>query len=147
MTGPNYPDIAAAADAFARDLATVEGLSGVRVQYQATQPQLSIGVDRARASDLSVPMSTLSTTLRALIDEDEIAELTINDEAIPVVLQSAAGSVRDPVDLMSLYVRSDVGELIPLSQIVALEEKVSRQNWTATPNAAPLSWMRRCRQT
>lgn len=123
LTGPNYPDIAAAADDFARDLASIEGLSGVRVQYQATQPQLSIGVDRARASDLSVPMSTLSTTLRALIDEDEIAELTINDEAIPVVLQSAAGSVRDPVDLMSLYVRSDVGELIPLSQIVTLEEK------------------------
>jgi len=123
LTGPNYPDIAAAADDFARDLASIEGLSGVRVQYQATQPQLSIGVDRARASDLSVPMSTLSTTLRALIDEDEIAELTINDEAIPVVLQSATGSVRDPVDLMSLYVRSDVGELIPLSQIVTLEEK------------------------
>ncbi|MBZ8117026.1 efflux RND transporter permease subunit [Roseovarius sp. LXJ103] len=123
LTGASYPEIAAAADDFARALASVEGLSGVRVQYQATQPQLSITVDRARASDLSVPMSTLSTTLRALIDEDEIAELTINDQAIPVILQSAAGSVRDPVDLMSLYVRSDVGELIPLSQIVTLEEK------------------------
>jgi multidrug efflux pump subunit AcrB len=123
LTGPNYPEIAAAADGFARALEGVAGLSGVRVQYQATQPQLSIGVDRARASDLSVPMSTLSTTLRALIDEDEIAELTINDEAIPVVLQSAAGSVRDPADLMSLYVRSDAGELIPLSQIVAFEER------------------------
>ncbi|MFK7754567.1 MAG: efflux RND transporter permease subunit [Sedimentitalea sp.] len=123
LTGPNYPDIAAAADDFAQDLANVSGLSRIRVQYQATQPQLSIGVDRARASDLSVPMTTLSATLRALIDEDEIAELTINDQAVPVVLQSSAGSVRDPVDLMSLYVRSDVGELIPLSQIVTLEEK------------------------
>ncbi|MGA9254295.1 MAG: efflux RND transporter permease subunit, partial [Roseobacter sp.] len=99
LTGPNYPDIAAAADAFARDLGEIEGLSGVRIQYQATQPQLSIGVDRARASDLRVPMSTLSATLRALVDEDEIAELTINDQAVPVLLQSAAGAVRDPVDL------------------------------------------------
>ncbi|MFY9239506.1 MAG: efflux RND transporter permease subunit [Roseovarius sp.] len=123
LTGPDYPGIAAAADAFAQDLGMVEGLSGVRIQYQATQPQLSIGVDRARASDLQVSMSTLSTTLRALVDEDEIAELTINDEAVPVLLQSAAGAVRDPVDLMNLYVRSDVGELIPLSQIVTLEEK------------------------
>lgn len=123
LTGPNYPDIATAADAFAQDLAEVEGLSGVRIQYQATQPQLSIGVDRARASDLRVPMSTLSSTLRALVDEDEIAELTINDQAVPVLLQSAAGAVRDPVDLMSLYVRSEIGELIPLSQIVTLEEK------------------------
>lgn len=122
LTGPNYPDIAAAADDFAQDMAQIDGLSGLRIQYQATQPQLSIGVDRARASDLRVPMSTLSATLRALVDEDEISELTINDQAVPVLLQSAAGAVRDPVDLMSLYVRSQTDELIPLSQIVTLEE-------------------------
>ena len=123
LTGPTYPDIAIAADAFALDMAGVEGLSEIRVQYQATQPQLSIGVDRQRASDLLVPMSTLSETLRALIDEDEVAELTINDQAVPILLQSAAGAVRDPVDLMNLYIRSETGVLVPLSQIVSFEEK------------------------
>ncbi len=122
LTGPNYPDIAEAADAFAQALEGVEGLSGVRIQYQATQPQLNIGVDRARASDLQVPMATLSATLRALVDEDEVAEITIDDEAVPVLLQSAEGAVRDPMDLMNLYVRSDAGALVPLSQIVTLEE-------------------------
>jgi hydrophobe/amphiphile efflux-1 (HAE1) family protein len=123
LTGSSYPDIAAAADVFAQAMEQVNGLSDVRVQYQATQPQLSIGVDRARASDLEVPMSTLSTTLRALIDEDEIVELAIEDEAIPVLLQSSAGAVRDPSDLMNLYVRSEAGKLVPLSQIVTLEEQ------------------------
>jgi hydrophobe/amphiphile efflux-1 (HAE1) family protein len=122
LTGPDYPAIAAAADAFARDMEEVEGLSGIRVQYQATQPQLGIGVDRQRASDLGVPMSTLSGTLRALIDEDEVAELTIDDTAVPVMLQSAAGAVRDPTDLMNLTVRARSGDLVPLSQIVRLEE-------------------------
>ncbi|MGX0974793.1 HAE1 family hydrophobic/amphiphilic exporter-1 [Roseovarius sp. MBR-51] len=123
LTGPNYPEIAEAADTFAQDLAHVSGLSGIRVQYQATQPQLSIGVDRQRASDLRVPMSTLSGTLRALVDEDEVAELTINDEAVPILLQSAQGVVRDPVDLMNLNIRSDAGDLVPLSQIVTLNER------------------------
>jgi hydrophobe/amphiphile efflux-1 (HAE1) family protein len=123
LTGPSYPEIAAAAQDFAQALETVEGLSGPRIQYQATQPQLSIGVDRARASDLRVPMSTLSSTLRALVDEDQIAELTIADQAVPVILQSAAGAVRDPLDLMNLYVRSEPGALVPLSQIVRLEEQ------------------------
>ena len=123
LTGANYPDIATAADAFAVALAEIEGLSRIRVQYQATQPQLSIGVDRQRASDLRVPMATLSGTLRALIDEDEVAELTIADEAVPILLQSAAGAVRDPVDLMNLNIRSDAGDLVPLSQIVSFEEK------------------------
>ncbi len=64
----------------------------------------------------------LSTTLRALIDEDEIAELTIDDRAVPIILQSANGAVRDSVDLLNLYVRSDEGELVPLTQIVSFEE-------------------------
>lgn len=122
LTGPAYPAIAEAADDFAGRLAEVPGLSGVRVQYQATQPQLSVRVDRNRASDLGVPMSALSTTLRALIDEDEIAELTIDDQAVPIILQSASGAVRDPVDLLNLYVRSEEDGLVPLSQIVSFEE-------------------------
>ncbi|QIE45007.1 efflux RND transporter permease subunit [Pseudohalocynthiibacter aestuariivivens] len=123
LLGPTHPEIAEAAEDFAIRLEDVNGVSGIRVQYQATQPQLSIGVDRERASDLGVPMSTLSATLRALIDEAEIAELTIGDEAVPILLQSTAGAVRDPVDLMNLYVRSDDGDLVPLSQIVSLDEK------------------------
>ena len=117
LTGPSYPVIAEAADAFALELANLPGLSGVRVQYQATQPQLSITIDRARAADLGVSMSTLSTTLRALIDEDEITEITIDDQAVPIILQSAAGAVRDPNDLLNLYVRSEAGHLAPLSQL------------------------------
>lgn len=123
LTGSNYPAIAEAADAFAVILEEAPGLSGVRVQYQATQPQLSVTIDRARAADLGVSMAALSTTLRALIDEDEIAEITIDDQAVPIVLQSAAGSVRDPADLMNLYVRAEAGHLVALSQLVDFSEQ------------------------
>ena len=109
LTGPNYPEIAQAADIFAREMENIDGLSGIRVQYQATQPQLSILIDRARAADLGVAMSELSTTLSALVDEDEITELTVEDQAIPIMVQSKNGAVRDPVDLLNLYVRSRSG--------------------------------------
>ncbi|MEO1722815.1 MAG: efflux RND transporter permease subunit [Pseudomonadota bacterium] len=123
LTGPSYPVIAEAADAFALALRDVPGLSDIRVQYQATQPQLSIDIDRDRAADLGVPMEALSATLRALIDEEEIAELTVNDEAIPVFLQSAEGAVRDPTDLLNLNVRSTDGRLVPLLQLVSFAEE------------------------
>ena len=123
LTGSNYPGIAAAADAFAERMGDVAGLSDVRVQYQATQPQLSVRIDRTRAADLGVPMSELSVTLRALIDEHEVADLTIDDQAVPIVLQSAAGAVRDPANLLNLYVRADTGRLVPLSQLVTFSEE------------------------
>lgn len=123
LTGTNYPDIAAAAEAFSRRLEELPGLSDVRVQYQATQPQISIAVDRARAADLGVPMTELSATLRALVDEEEVTELTIGDQAVPVIMESAAGAIRDPADLLNLSVRAQSGNLVPLSQLVTLQEE------------------------
>jgi hydrophobic/amphiphilic exporter-1 (mainly G- bacteria), HAE1 family len=123
LTGPNYPDLAVTAQEFADRLEETPGLSRIRVQYQATQPQLSIGVDRARAADLGVPMTELSSTLRALVDEEEIAELTIGDQAVPVMLQSAAGAIRDPADLLNLSVRAVSGQLVPLTQLVTFREE------------------------
>lgn len=123
LTGPSYPEIAAVAEKFGSLMEDTPGLSGIRIQYQATQPQLSIGVDRARAADLGVPMTELSATLRALVDEEEITELTINDQAVPVMLQSAAGAVRDPADLLNLSVRANSGQLVPLTQLVTFQEE------------------------
>lgn len=123
LTGPSYPAIAEAADAFAAELARIEGLSGLRVQYQATQPQLSIRIDRARAADLGVSMDALSATLRALVDEEEVAALTIDDQAVPILLQSASGAVRDPSDLLNLSVRAETGALVPLLQLVTFREE------------------------
>ncbi|MGF1447002.1 MAG: efflux RND transporter permease subunit [Pikeienuella sp.] len=123
LTGPDYPAIAVAADAFADEMALIPGLSGIRVQYQATQPQLSLKIDRARAADLAVPMAELSATLRALIDEQEIAEITVDDRAVPVMLQSAAGAVRDPADLLNLSARSETGVLVPLLQLIEVSEE------------------------
>ncbi len=122
ITGPDYPAISEAADEFARRMEDIPGLSRIRVQYQATQPQLSVSVDRERASDLDISMDALSETLRALIDEEEIVELNIGDQAVPIMLQPAEGAVRDPSDLLNHYVRSESGELIPLSQLVQISE-------------------------
>jgi hydrophobic/amphiphilic exporter-1 (mainly G- bacteria), HAE1 family len=123
LTGPSYPEIAEAAFAFADQLNEIPGLSRARVQYQATQPQISIVIDRTRAANLGIAMSDLSSTLRALVDEDEVAEITIDDKAVPVFLQSAAGVIRDPSDLLNLSVRAESGALIPLSQIVSFREQ------------------------
>ncbi len=123
LTGPNYPDIAVAAQSFADRIEDLPGLSGIRIQYQATQPQLSIDVNRTRAADLGVPMVELSSTLRALVDEEKIGELTIDDQSVPVMLQSATGAIRDPADLLNLSVRAQSGKLVPLTQLVTFEEE------------------------
>lgn len=123
LTGPSHPAIAAAADLFftaIRD--TLPQLDGLRMSYQPTQPQLAIAVDRQRAADLGVSIASVAATLRAMVDGVEVAELTIGDRAVPVLLQSAAGTVDDPGDLESLFVPGRDGVMVPLSAFVTITE-------------------------
>ena len=58
-----------------------------------------------------------------MIDGDEITDLNIEDEAVPILLESASGEINDPSDLVNLYVTAGGGLLVPLSSIVSLREE------------------------
>ena len=124
LTGDQYPIIAETAETFADILRReIPALESVRVEYQATQPQISVAIDRERASELGVALEDLSATLRALVDGDEIAELTIGDRATPIILESSGGAVNDPRDLLNLTVPAAGGRAAPLYQLVSLTEQ------------------------
>lgn len=124
LTGGDYQEIYLAARALADRLdAESEILEDPDISYEPTQPQLSIQIDRRRAADLGVPLEELSVTLRAMVDGENIIDLNVDDQAIPIILESQAGAVRDPADLRNLYVRSNGGDLIPLSTLTTIIEE------------------------
>lgn len=123
LTGSNYKDIAAAADDFSAAMQErLPQFEDPDVEFQQTQPQLSINVDRRRAEDLGVPIDGIANTLRAMVAGYEVAELNVNDRSIPVLLESAAGAIDDPGDLRNLFVPTAGGGLVPLSSFVTLTE-------------------------
>jgi HAE1 family hydrophobic/amphiphilic exporter-1 len=126
VTGDDYDRIADAAYDFAAAIeARLPGLRDVRVNYTASQPQLTLKVDRERAIALGVSVEGLDVALRALVDGTEITDLTVNDRNVPVILQSSARGATDPQDLLAYSVRAITAQgerLVPLSQFVRLEE-------------------------
>jgi len=123
LTGARYSEIAAAADNFVEAMhERVPHLEDPEIEFQQTQPQLSIRVDRRRAEDLGVPIDGITSTLRAMVGGYEVAELNVNDRSVPVKLASAAGAIDDPSDLANLFVATTSGKLVPLSTFITLEE-------------------------
>lgn len=124
LTGGDYLEIFEAARALADAInARSDILENPDISYEPTQPQLSIQIDRRRAADLGVPLSELAVTLRAMVDGDNLVDLNVDDQAIPIILESESGAVRDPSDLRNLYVRSNTGDLIPLSALTTIIEE------------------------
>ncbi|MGB5336675.1 MAG: efflux RND transporter permease subunit, partial [Woeseiaceae bacterium] len=124
LLGNDYDEIFSAAKSFATAIEErSSSLTRPRISFDPTQPQLSVEIDRRRAADLGVDLPALAATLRAMIDGDELIDLNIDDEAVPILLESASGKINDPSDLINLYVSADNGQLIPLSSVVTLKEE------------------------
>ncbi len=124
LLGNDYLEIFSAAQRFTREIeATSTTLTEPEISYEPTQPQLSVDIDRRRAADLGVDLDSLATTLRAMIDGDEIVDLNVGDEAVPIVLEASTGEINDPTDLVNLYISARNGNLLPLSSIVTLKEE------------------------
>ena len=124
LLGNDYEDIFNAAKLFTARLESgSENLSQPQISYEPTQPQLSIAIDLRRAADLGIDLNQLAQTLRAMIDGDEILDLNVGDESIPLVLEAATGEINDPTDLVNLYVSARDGKLLPLSSIVSVKEE------------------------
>ncbi|WP_026376553.1 efflux RND transporter permease subunit [Aestuariibacter salexigens] len=124
LTGANYEDIYQAALAFSQAVEdNIPELGRPRISYQPTQPQLRVNIDRRRAEELGVPFDDISRTLRAAIQGDDIADLNVGDQAVPIILQSNTRNTGNPSDLTNLYVQSRSGNLVPLSSIAYLTEE------------------------
>ncbi|MBT5413857.1 MAG: efflux RND transporter permease subunit, partial [Rhodospirillaceae bacterium] len=124
ILGSNYQRLFQTAKDLARGIEDeLPNLSDPDISYQPTQPQLSVRIDRQRAADLGLSLDDLAATLRAMVDGDEIADLNVADQAIPIHLEAAGGAIDDPTDLTNLYVRAESGALVPLSSVATLTEE------------------------
>ena len=124
LVGNDYDEIFAAAKILVRAIEDrMQNASQPDLSYDPTQPQLSVDIDRRRAADLGIDLENLASTLRAMIDGDELIDLMVDDEAVPILLESSSGEINDPSDLVNLYVSTDSGALVPLSSIVTLREE------------------------
>ena len=124
ILGNDYDEIFEAAKIYRTAIEDrIPELTRPRINFDPTQPQLSVEIDRRRAADLGVDFAGLASTLRAMIDGDELVDLNIDDEAIPILLESASGDINDPSDLVNLFVNTEDGGLVPLSSVVTLKEE------------------------
>ena len=124
LVGNDYDVIFEAAKRFVRAIEDrLPHLTQPQISYDPTQPQLSVEIDRRRAADLGIDLDNLAATLRAMIDGDELVDLNVEDEAIPILLESSSGDINDPSDLVNLYVSTQAGNLVPLSSVVTLKEE------------------------
>ena len=124
LLGDDYDVLANHADELADALLKqIDAVQDVRVQYDTSQPELGFQIDREKANDLQVPVSRITQTMQIMADEFELLDLSVGDQAVPVMLGSSNGTLNSPFDLLNVYTSSDTGQLVPLASMITVQER------------------------
>jgi multidrug efflux pump subunit AcrB len=97
----------------------------VDVNLKFNRPELVISFDREKAKDLGVSIQNVAQTLQFAYGGVRYGYFNKSGKQYQIIGQVERQHRDDPVDLKSLYVRNDRGELIQLDNLLTVEEQSS----------------------
>ncbi|MEL7492008.1 MAG: efflux RND transporter permease subunit [Pseudomonadota bacterium] len=130
VVGDDYGAAADAAEGLAATLSDNPIFADVRLNFDTSQPQISIDIDREAATQLGVPIADITTSIQAMADEMRAAEIFVGDDIIEVLVSGAGDPVNDPTDLENIFVRTNDGDTVPLSSAATVRETAVAANLT-----------------
>ncbi|CAN7213121.1 efflux RND transporter permease subunit [Pararhizobium sp. LjRoot235] len=116
--GLGYEALDTAVKGFMAKAYTTPELVGMFSSYQVNVPQLYADVDRAKARQLNVPLTEIFNTLQIYLGSVYVNDFNKFGRTYSVRVQADAAYRAQAEDIGKLQVRSNSGEMIPLSAVL-----------------------------
>lgn len=95
--------------------------ASVSTTFRANVPQIYLDLDREKAKALGVPINSVFDTMQATFGQLYVNDFNKFGRTYRVQLQSEADYRSRPSDVRNVYVRSQNGDMIPLSSLVTVK--------------------------
>ncbi|MEM9013678.1 MAG: efflux RND transporter permease subunit [Pseudomonadota bacterium] len=122
VVGDDYDVAADSAELLAARLEESDTFTDVRADYQTSQPQITIDIDREAANAFNIPIPDITRTVQVMADEFKASQIFVGDDIIDLLISSAGEPVNDPTDLSNIFLRAQNGDFVPLSSVASVRE-------------------------
>ncbi|MEN9705565.1 MAG: hypothetical protein RLZZ393_1444, partial [Pseudomonadota bacterium] len=124
LQGSEYREIADLAEkVIARANAENPNLFNLESDFQERAPQLKVGIDRNKAADMGVSLTSVGRALETMLGSRVVTTFLMGGDSYNVVLQAKDEQRASVNDLDNIYVRSDkTRQLVPLASLVKVDE-------------------------
>ncbi len=95
------------------------------VNLKFTKPELRIHIDRDKASALGVTTQNIGQTLQLALSGQRFGYFFMNGKQYQILGDLARSDRNKPLDLKSLYVRNNAGDMIQFDNLVTLSEETA----------------------
>jgi multidrug efflux pump len=95
------------------------------VNLKFTKPELRIHIDREKASALGVSTQNIGQTLQLALSGQRFGYFFMNGKQYQILGDLARNDRNKPLDLKSLYVRNNYGNMVQFDNLVTLSEETA----------------------
>jgi HAE1 family hydrophobic/amphiphilic exporter-1 len=124
LYGSNLEELYRVAPEFQEKIRALPMVVDVNTDLLVTSPQLYIDIDRDRASSLGVSAQQIEDVLYSAFGSRQVSTIYTATNQYYVILKLADEYQRDPSSLALLYLRNNVGKLIPLEAVTRVRTTV-----------------------
>ncbi len=118
----NLDDLKRVIPDFMAEVSNSPFFSASDVNLKFTKPELTVIINREKASMMGVNVQSIAQTLQLTMSEQRIGYYILDGKQYQILSQFDRSKRNDPSDLTNVYVRNDRGELIQLDNIVSVRE-------------------------
>ncbi len=125
LQAQDFEKLKKAVPEFMKEAAKDPTFQGIDVNLKFNKPELNITIDRDKAKNLGVSVMDIAQTLQLSLGGIRFSYFTMNGKQYQVIGQVDRANRDEPLDLKSIYIRNQSGELIQLDNVVHVEESSS----------------------
>lgn len=97
--------------------------SMVDVNLKFNKPEINVSIDREKAKSLGISVIDIAQTLQLSLSGQRFGYFTRNGKQYQVIGQFLQEDRATPLDLTSIFIKNDKGELIQMDNVVDVEEQ------------------------
>jgi HAE1 family hydrophobic/amphiphilic exporter-1 len=124
MRSANIEELYQWAPVIEQKLKTLPGLVDISSDLQVTRPEVTVQIEREKASALGVSAQSIEMALNNAYGARQVSTIYTATNQFYVILELAPRYQTDPSVLPLLYVRSSTGALVPLNAVAKLSHGV-----------------------
>jgi len=120
-------DIANAANKLVAKGNASKDVTGLFTSFTANDPQYLVRIDREKAKSLQVPFNQITNALQVYMGSVYVNDFDFNNRSYRVYVQADTQFRSQAQDIGQYYLRSDAGKMIPLDNLVTVEQTANPQ--------------------
>ena len=145
ILAPSYDSLVRILPAFLDEAKKSSVLLNVDANLKLNKPELTISINRSKASDLGVSISDVASTLQSTFSGQRFGYFIKDGKQYQIIGQVPRINAMKPADLQKIFVRNKNGNLIQMDNLIDIKQdatapsrfkfnRFSAATITATPN-------------